>query len=145
MHHTSFTVLWEKLHRFFTSPITWKLGVKWDKEALPAETMHIVIGQTNQKWVLQWNQIKILPHPKGCSLLFTLGSLETHLGNLVDPLSGGVRASGSFTFRNFVDSLRTNQPVAGMTKLSLLKELIRNLLIIQALGHFTQHQQNQCK
>ncbi len=55
------------------------------------------------------------------------------------PFRGGVQASGSFKFSNFVDSLRTNQPVAGMTKLSLLKEFIRNLHIIHTPGHFTQH------
>ncbi len=53
---------------------------------------------------------KTSPTSERRALLFTLGSPETHLGNLAAPFSGGVWASGSFTFSNFVDSLRTNQP-----------------------------------
>ncbi len=85
---------------------------------------------------------KTSPTPKREVFSFSVPWRHTyHLGNLATPLQGGVRASGSFTFSNFVDSLRTNQPATGMMKLSLLKEFIRNLRIIHAPGHFTQHQQ----
>ncbi len=83
---------------------------------------------------------KTSPTPQRQVLLFTFGALETHLlspwKSHDSPSRGrGVQASGSFKFINLVDSLWTNQPMTGMTKLSLLKEFIKNLRIIHAPGH----------
>ncbi len=146
MHHTIFTVLWEKLHRVSRSVIKHANEVSREtKKHFPAETMCLGIGQINQNGCYR-DQIKLLPHPKG--EFFSLHSVPwrhtyNHLGKLPTPLSGGVRASGRYKFSNFGDLTSDQSTVAGMTKLSLLKEFIKNLRIIHAPGHFTQHQQNQ--
>ncbi len=88
--------------------------------------------------------IKLIPHPKGISLFSFWFPGDTPWKYCGSPF-GGSPSFSCFTFSNFVDSFQTNQPMAGMTKLLLLKEFIKNLRIIHAPGHLTQHQQNQCK
>ncbi len=76
---------------------------------------------------------KTSPTSERRALLFTLGSLETHLGNLAAPFSGGVWASGSFTFSNFVDSLRTNQPKSNQIKSLLLSHHLNTSALVSEI------------
>ncbi len=115
MHHTIFTVLWEKLHRVSRSVIKHANEVSREtKKHFPAETMCLGIGQINQNGCYR-DQIKLLPHPKG--EFFSLHSVPwrhtyNHLGKLPTPLSGGVRASGRYKFSNFGD-LTSDQSTRG--------------------------------
>ncbi len=80
---------------------------------------------------------KTSPTYKMRALLFTLVPWRHTLEILRVPFRG--ESELRVVLRSV--TLSTNQPVAGITKLSLLKEFIKNLRIIHAPGHLTQHQQ----